>query len=211
MSTLDTEKPKHETVMDVTEEQVARVYARAFMGAVAKLPNADALVDELSSVVVDVIDRFPKLERTLQSSLILPEQKEQLLGRVLGGSASREVLNFLKVLARHGRLQVLRSTAHQVNKLNDERHGRTDIEIRVAMPLEDAMRVEIEGLVRRALHTEPKLNIKVDPSLLAGIVIRVGDRVYDGSVSNRLDKVRAAMIDRATEQIETRPERFAVN
>jgi F-type H+-transporting ATPase subunit delta len=71
------------------------------------------------------------------------------------------------------------------------------------------MRTEIEGLVRGALKTEPILNITVDPSLLAGIVIRVGGRVYDGSVHTRFEHVRAAMIDRATEEIETQPEKFA--
>jgi F-type H+-transporting ATPase subunit delta len=210
MATPERETPKHETVMDVTEEQIARVYAQAFMGVVSKLPQCDALVEELNSLVSDVLDRFPKLEQTLESSLVGADQKEQLLDRVFGKSASNEVLNFLKVLSRHDRLQLVRTVARLAKKLNDKRLGRTDIEIRVAMPLEDAMRSEIESLVRRALKTEPVLNVTVDPSLLAGIVIRVGDRVYDGSVHTRLEQVRAAMIGRATEQIETRPERFAI-
>jgi F-type H+-transporting ATPase subunit delta len=211
MAAPERESAKHETVMDVTEERVARVYAQAFMGVVAKLPNGDALVDELMSFVADVLDRFPKFEQTLESSLVSPEQKEQLLDNVLGNVASKEVLHFLKVMSRHGRLSLVRLTARIAKKLNATRHGRTDIDIRVAMPLEEAMRTEIEGLVRRALRTEPIINITVDPSLLAGIVIRVGDRVYDGSVQTRFEHVRAAMIDRATEQIETQPEKFAVS
>ena len=61
-------------------------------------PNATALVEELQSLVDDVLDRFPKLEETLKSSLVSEEQKEQLLTRIFGGKASPEVLNFLKVL-----------------------------------------------------------------------------------------------------------------
>jgi F-type H+-transporting ATPase subunit delta len=209
MATSEREPAKHEPVMDVTEEQVARGYARAFMGVVAKLSNGDALVEELMSFVTAVLDRFPKFEQTLESSLVSPEQKEHLLGQVLGKSASKEVLNFLKVLSRHGRLSLVRPAARIAMKLNATRHGRTDIDIRVARPLEEAMRTEIEGLVRGALKTEPIVNITVDPSLLAGIVIRVGDRVYDGSVHTRFEHVRAAMIDRATEEIETQPEKFA--
>jgi F-type H+-transporting ATPase subunit delta len=209
MAASQRKSANEETVMDVTEEQVARVYAQAFMGVVSKLPNGDALVEELSSFVAEVLNRFPKFEQTLESSLVSPEQKEQLLGNVLGNSASTEVLNFLKVMSRHGRLALVRLTARIVKKLNATRHGRTDIDVRVAMPLEDAMRTEIEGLVRHALKTEPIMNITVDPSLLAGIVIRVGDRVYDGSVHTRFEQVRAEMIDRATDQIETQPEKFA--
>ena len=73
-----------------------------------------------------------------------------------------------------------------------------------------AMRNEIQAQLRKLLNAEPVLNVKVDPALLAGIVIRVGDRVYDGSVQTQLEHARAAMIERATEQIETRPDSFMV-
>lgn len=201
---------KHETVMDVTEEQVARVYAQAFLGVISASPNAVSQVEELASVVHDVLDRFPKLEQALKSSLVAQDQKEQLLGRVFGGKASTEVLNFLKVLSRHGRLGIVRQASRLVTKLHATQRGMTDVEIRVASPLDDTLRGEIQAHLRKMLGTEPVLSVKIDPSLIAGIVVRVGDRVYDGSVHNQLERARAAMIDRATEQIETRPESFMV-
>jgi F-type H+-transporting ATPase subunit delta len=208
MASADGSNIKHETVMDVTEEQVARVYAQAFLGVISKSANAVALVDELASVVNDVLNRFPKLEQTLKSSLVAQEQKEQLLGRIFSGSASTEVLNFLKVLSRHGRLGLVRQVSRLATKLHATQRGMTDVEIRVASPLDDTMRGEIQSQLRKVLGTEPVLSIKVDPSLIAGIVVRVGDRMYDGSVHNQLERTRAAMIERATEQIETRPDRF---
>jgi len=54
--------PKHETVMDVTVEQLARVYALAFLGAIAELPNGGDLVQEYQSLVTEVLDRYPQLE-----------------------------------------------------------------------------------------------------------------------------------------------------
>jgi F-type H+-transporting ATPase subunit delta len=210
MDSADRPNSKHETVMDVTQEQVARVYAQAFLGAIEQSANIDGLVEELSSVVGDVLNRFPKLEETLYSSLVSAEQKEQLLGRIFGGKASTEVLNFLKVLSRHGRLGLVRQVSRLVTKLRDTQRGITDVEIRVASPVDDVMRGEILNQLRKVLRTEPVLIVKVDPTLIAGIVVRVGDRVYDGSVDTRLERIRAAMIERATEQIETGPERFMV-
>jgi F-type H+-transporting ATPase subunit delta len=210
MSTADNSSVKHETVMDVTEEQVARVYAQAFLGAIGKSPNATSQVEELDSVVSDVLDRFPKLEQALKSSLVADDEKEQMLGRIFGGKASKEVLNFLKVLSRHGRLGIVRLVSRLAKKLHAIARGMTDVEIRVATPLDDALRGEIQSELRKVLGTEPVLSVKVDPSLIAGMVVRVGDRVYDGSVHNQLERVRAAMIDRATEQIETRPDSFLV-
>src|SRR4051794_34513908 len=113
--------PKHETVMDVTVEQLARVYARAFMDAAATSKKADDLVQELKALVTEVLNRFPKLEHVLKSSLVSAEQKEELLGRVFGKTASVLVLNFMKVLARHGRLELLRPIMRAAEKLHTER------------------------------------------------------------------------------------------
>ena len=124
--------PKHENVMDVTVEQLARVYAKAFLGVAAKTSNTEALVEELKAIVADVLDRFPKLEEVLKSSLVSPEQKEALLDRVFSKAASIQVTNFLKVLARHGRLELIRPISRQAEKLFTEQSGVSEVDIRVA-------------------------------------------------------------------------------
>src|SRR4029079_9042382 len=96
-------------------------------------------------------------------------------------------LNCVKVVSREGLLPLLRQVSQLATKMHATMRGMTEVEIRVATPLDDAARIEIEGLVRRALKTEPILTVKVDPSLIAGIVIRVGDRVYDGSVHSQFE------------------------
>jgi F-type H+-transporting ATPase subunit delta len=202
---------KHETVMDVTQEQIARVYAQAFLGAAAKSGKSGSLVDELVSVVTDVLDPHPQLEQMLQSSLISHEDKSALLDRVLARRASAEVLNFLKVLSKHGRLGLLRSTAREAKKLHAKAAGLADVEVRVATPLDGSLRSSIENQLRVMLQSEPVLSVVVDPALIAGIVIRVGDRVYDGSVATQLERTRQAMIERATENIDTHPEQFVSN
>jgi F-type H+-transporting ATPase subunit delta len=202
------EKPKHDTVMDVTEERIARVYAKAFMEVAAKSKDATALVDEVGSLVNDVLSRFPQLEDTLRSALISAEDKEQSLDRMLSGRASPLMLNFLKVLARHDRLAILRPIASILKKLDAERRGLTDVEVRVATPIDAALQSEIQNRLRKALGGEPVLHVEVDPSLIAGMVIRVGDRVYDGSVNTQLENARRAMFERITETIETSPDRF---
>ena len=64
--------------------------------------------------------------------------------------------------------------------------------------------------LKAGLKTEPVLRVSIDPSLIAGLVIRVGDRVFDGSVANQFELARRAMIARAIERIETKPETFVV-
>jgi F-type H+-transporting ATPase subunit delta len=208
MASTNGEQRLHETVMDVTVEQLARVYAQAFIGAAGKPAESGAYVEELQSVVDGALDRFPQFEQVLQSSLVSSEQKEELLDRVFGKSGSPLVVNFLKVLSRRGRLVLLRSIARQAEKLQKERSGLTDVDVRVAKELDDDIKNEIQTRVHNALGTKPILNISVDPSLIAGIVVRVGDRIFDGSLKTRLEQARHGMIARATEQIETAPDRF---
>jgi F-type H+-transporting ATPase subunit delta len=206
--TAESANSKHDTVMDVTAERIARVYAQAFLGATANSADADGMVEELSSFSNDVLNQFPKLEQTLRSSLISEDQKEQMLGRIFGGKASHEVLNFLKVLSRHGRLDLVRQASRLVKSMHASRRGMTDVEVRVAAPLDDTVLAEIQAQLRKSLGTEPVITVKVIPALLGGVVIRVGDRVYDGSVQSQLERTRAAMIQKATEQIESRREAF---
>lgn len=197
-----------ETVMDVTVEQIARVYGQAILGAAEKAGDVAGLVDELDELVREVLDRFPKFEQTLGSALVTPEQKEQLLDRVLGGRASRLVLNFLKVLLAHGRIEILRSVVRQVQKLHNQQMGRVEVDLYVANPLDDDLTGEITTALKQSLRAEPELTIRVDPSLIAGFVVKVGDTVYDGSVKNRFAQARSAIIAHAVEIIETRPETF---
>jgi F-type H+-transporting ATPase subunit delta len=208
MANTDREKPTYETVMDVTEEQVAGVYAKAFMGAAANLPNTTAVVEEVASIVDELLDRFPRLEQTLRSALVGAEDKAGMLDRLFKDRTSPIVLNFLKVLSGHGRLGILRSISRRLKRLDAERRGLTDVEVRVAKALDDDLRREIEVRVAKALGRQPVLHVFVDPSLIAGIMIRVGDRVYDGSVHTQLERARRLMIDRATERIESQPNRF---
>lgn len=206
--TIDAQKPTQDTVLDVSEEQIARVYAQAFMD-VAKSADPTALIEEFGSFVADVVKKLPQLEAVLFSQLVPAESKEQLLDRMIKDRASVQVLNFLKVLARHERLPVVATIARQLKKLDAERRGVTDVEVRLATETDNSLLADIESRLRKALGREPALHVVVDPELVAGFVVRVGDRVFDGSIRTQLEQVRRGMIDRATQGIETSRERFA--
>ena len=210
MAKRDGESWKHDTVMDVTAERIARVYATALVEVASKSTDSAALVEEFGSLVTDVLNQFPRFEQTLRSELVSHEEKEQLLDRLFRTRASAPVLNFMKVLSKHGRLDLLRPIARLLHKLHSERSGRKEVEVRVAMPLDDGLRFAIQDRVRQAIGAEPVLDIVVDPSLIAGMVIRVDDRVYDSSIHTQLEHARRQMIEHVVEKLETEPQRFEV-
>ena len=192
---------------DVRVEHVAAVYAEALLGAAESAGQTDAVLDEFDDLVAEVLEPSPQLERVLGSGLISHEEKAGILDRVLGGRASPTMLNFLKVVSRHGRLDCVRAIHRQARLLHERFHGRVLVQVTTAAPVDDAMAERIVKTVRPLLDGEPVLKRAVDPKLIGGIVVRVGDTVYDGSIASQLKNVRQQMIDRSAHEIQSRRDR----
>ncbi len=193
---------------DVRAEHVAGVYAEALLGAADSAGLTDAVLDEFDGLLAEVLDPSPQFERVLSSALILHEEKAAILDRVLGGRASPTLLNFLKVLSRHGRLDLLRPIHRQARLLHERFHGRVPVQVTTAAPVDAQVAARIVEAVRPLLDGEPVLQRAVDPKLIGGIVVRVGDTVYDGSIAAQLRMVRQQMIDRSAHEIQSRRDRF---
>jgi F-type H+-transporting ATPase subunit delta len=199
---------KHETVMDVTAERLARVYAQALWAAALKQGDPSGAVEELREVVSEVLNRFPQFDTVLSSALVDQDSKEKIIDRVFGGQLSPTVLNFLKVLSKHDRLSVLRLVVKESQQLLRSHLGQVEVEVRVAAPLDAAIHDELMAKLREHGNQEPILNIKVDPEIVGGIIVKIGDRVYDGSLRTRFEMARRSIIERASEMIETKPDLF---
>ncbi len=193
---------------DVGVEHIAEVYARALLGAAEPAGQTASLVEEFDAVVTEVLDRFPKLEAIFASALVSPEEKSAVIDRVLGGRVSPLLANFLKVVARHGRLDCLRAIHVQTHALYDQLRNRIPVRLSTAVPLSPAAAKKIADNLRAKLGGEPIFELETDPNLIGGAVLRVGDTVYDGSVANQLQNLREQMIERSAHEIQSRRDRF---
>lgn len=200
--------PRHETVLDVTAEQIARTYAEAFLGAVEADPQRSEWVDELDAVADEVVGPHPEFAHALGSAFLSHEERCEMLQRVLGGRVGEPVLNLLRVMSRHGRGDLIRSVARAVRKQHNYDLGRRRVEIIAAHDLSTEIQEEFRGVVRQRFGFEPVFSVTIDPSLVAGVVLRVGDTVYDGSVSNAFRKAEQAITQQIVQQIERDSSRF---
>ena len=198
----------HQSVFDVDTQRVAAVYAKAFVDAAEAQQSLDAWCVELDQLVDEVLSAIPDLERVLGSAFIPHDEKEALLDRSLGRQASPHLLSFLKVLSKRGRLDCLRAIRHEVGELRRDRLNRVAVGITTAAPVDASMRVELTASLKSLLGSEPEVEWAVEDSLLAGVVVRVGDTVYDSSVATRLRHLYREMVGRTVEAIETSRERF---
>jgi F-type H+-transporting ATPase subunit delta len=193
---------------DVSVEHIGAVYAKALLGAAEKAGRLDETVEELESLVRDVLDRLPQLEQILCSGLVGHEEKAALLERLFTGKASPLILNFLKVLGRHGRLDVLRAVHRQAKTQYDVLRGVVRVEFLTASPVDAALIEQLQVQLQTMLGGQPVVEHRVQPGLIGGAVVRVGDTIYDGSIATQLENLREQMIDRSVHEIQSRRDRF---
>jgi F-type H+-transporting ATPase subunit delta len=197
------------TTADVGAQRIARVYAEALLNAAEKQGRPDAVLEELESLVRDVFRADPGFETFLSSGAIGRDQKAQVIQKVFGGRADEVFTNFLLVLNRHDRLDLLRPILAAARELRDQRAGRLRVHVRTAVPLDDGQGERLRQELRAAFHLEPLLETRVDPELLGGLVVRVGDWLYDASVRTQIETIKNQLIARGSHEIQSRRNRFS--
>lgn len=200
---------RHETVLDTGAQRLANIYAKAFLGASEKAGQTERMVEEFDSLVRDVLDRFPQFEKLLTTGRLKPVNRVGIIDQVFGGRAAPLVLSFLKVLAEHERLQHLRAIQRAVRDQFTALRQRVRVEISTAAPLQDGLLGRLTNELRSMLGAEPEVQHAVNPELIGGLVVRVGDTVYDGSVLTQLNRLREQIIDRSVHEIQSRRDRFS--
>jgi len=193
---------------DVGVEHIADVYAKALWGAAEKAGQVAPALEDFDAVVQELLDAFPQMEAVLGSALVSPDEKDGILDRLLAGRVSPLLLNFLKVVARHGRLDCLRAIHRRVHELEDERRGRIRVRLTTAAAVDGPMTRRITDSLRALLGGEPVVDWATDPELIGGAVLRVGDTVYDGSVAGQLELLRQQIVERSVHEIQSRRDRF---
>ncbi len=203
-------KARPTTVFDTGLQHLGTVYAKALLGAGEKAGDTERVLDELRSLVEDVLDRLPELEAALVAPKVPLESKLRMLDQAFQRSMTPTLLNFLKVLARRGRFACIRAVQQAARRLYNELRGRVEVQVRSAQPLTAAQQKLTANQLRQSLGREVDMQWDLDPQLIGGLVIRVGDTVYDGSVANRLQRLRDTMVAKTTQQIRDELERFAL-
>jgi F-type H+-transporting ATPase subunit delta len=169
--------------------------ARRYAEAAFQIGRADGTLEEWERGLADVAELLQdaELRRMVEHPVVPFAAKEKLLQRVTAGRASDEVLSLVLLMIRRGRPRAIgRMTEHFTELLRRER-GIVLAEVRTALPLEDEQRRSIEERLGQLTGDTVEMNEVVDESLIGGIAVRIGDRLYDASVRNRLERLRARL------------------
>lgn len=195
-------------VADATTE-LARRYAVALINAAEKEGEVDALLDDLAEIETNVLKAYPRFAKLLASPRVTSAHKDQILTEVFGKGASSLLLRFLRVLNRHERLGMLVVVAREARAIWDERNHRFPVHVRAAVPLDENQLQTLRDRLAALTGATPVLLVSTDPELIGGLVVQVGDHLYDASVKSRLAQVRQRLIEGKMHEIQSRRDQFS--
>jgi F-type H+-transporting ATPase subunit delta len=159
---------------------VARRYGKSLL-SLSKEQNAVEAVEQDMRVLTTVVRENRELSAVLGSPVVRPEKKEAIVRSVFE-SAQPLTVSFLAQLAQKGRAGMLAAMADAFLALVRVERGVVLAEVVTAIPLNDASRAEINALIGKIHQGGVELSEKVDPHLIGGFKLRVGDRMIDASV-----------------------------
>ena len=201
-------EPK-EQFADISVKRLASVYAEALLNSAEAAQNVAQVLEEIDSLIDDVFTKDARLEALLAGAAVGRKTRKEAIETAFKGRACDTIYKFLLVLNDHDRLDMIRPIRRALRELYDERRRHFNVFVYSAVPLSDDFQKRVAEAVRTRFELDPILVPVVDPALLGGLKLRIGDKVYDGTVRTKLDNLRNQLIERSSHEIQSRRDRFS--
>jgi F-type H+-transporting ATPase subunit delta len=176
-------------------EEIARVYASALFEAAKEKGKLDAIRDQLGQFV-DTVAENRDMQLFLFSPYFSSVEKGEGLKRAVDG-AEPELLNFLELLIEKHRMPVIYRIRRQFDALWAKENKRLGVTVTSAIDLDPEVVERIGSEIEQQTGNTVELQSRVDPDILGGLVVQVGNMVLDTSIRNRLEKLRKSVAQAA--------------
>jgi F-type H+-transporting ATPase subunit delta len=178
----------------------ADIYAQALLELANERDVAEDLFEEFHSLI-EYLEGDDEFRGFMASFAVDDDDRREVLKRVFSGRISEMLLNLMLVLNDHNRAGIVKLVFERFKKLYDEQLNREDVEVTSAVPLTDDERAAIEAEVTGFTGKQAVLVEKVDPSILGGLIVQVGDRQFDASIKTQLARLREFVIEAGRQEI----------
>jgi F-type H+-transporting ATPase subunit delta len=169
-------------------EELAQVYARSLFQVAREHDKLDLIREQLGQVA-DAVAENRELQTFFFSPYFSTEEKQEALERVIDGGDVL-LVNFLKLLIENHRMPVIFRVRARYDRLWEEENRTLPVEITSAVELDKATTERVGKAIGERTGRKVTLAARVDPDILGGIVVRVGNSILDASIRNRLEQLR---------------------
>jgi F-type H+-transporting ATPase subunit delta len=175
-------------------ETVARNYAEALFELGQRAGSVERYADLIDAVAA-AVETTPRVQAVLMSPRVPKSEKARILGDAMK-DGPRDFALFLQALVKRGRHRLLREIAHAYMELLDQKLDRVRAGVTLARSPDEKLQRTIQELLSRQLEKQVIASYSVDPEILGGAIIRVGERVLDGSLRRRMTRLRRQLLSR---------------
>jgi F-type H+-transporting ATPase subunit delta len=169
-------------------EEIATVYGRSLYDAATDADKVDVVREQLGQLA-DALESDRDLQVFLFSPYFSSEEKKDGLDKAISG-ADDLVHNFLELLVENHRMPALFRIRREIDRLWDEEHKRLPVSITSAVELDEQVIKQIGDRIAEQTGQQVELTASVDPDVLGGLVVQVGNTVLDASIRHRLEQLR---------------------
>jgi F-type H+-transporting ATPase subunit delta len=170
-------------------ESLIRGYAQALFAVAEAEGELEQVEDELYRFG-QAVQKQPKLREALTDPSLPGDRKRAVVEELLGKKSSPHTVGLVAFLVEQGRAKDLPRIIETMAELAAERRRKALAEVRTAVPLDAKRRGQLAKALSKATGKDIELKVLVDPSVIGGVVARVGDQVFDGSVRRKLELAR---------------------
>ncbi len=176
--------------MAATRDIAGRRYALAVMDIARADGDVDGWLEAVDALAA--LTSQPQFVDALQADGMTDEKFATIVRRVLP-NATQKQLNLFRLLRRKSRLSLGPSIASYLHEVVDEERGVLRAVVTTAVELDDDRRRQVTERINSATGRQVELETRVDPEIMGGMVVRIGDQMVDGSTRARLQKLRASL------------------
>lgn len=179
-----------------SQMEFAGVYAAALFDLAQERGKVEVVRHELDELV-QLADQEPEFDAFLNSDALDDDHRAAGLERMFRGKLSDEVLNTLQVLNRNGRNGLLRALARSFALQQQEAAGQVEAYVTTAVELSEEEKSAVTRVTTEKTGKTPLMRFHVDPEILGGLVLQVGDLRYDNSLRSQLLEARSRLMERS--------------
>jgi len=169
-------------------EELARVYARSLFEVAEEQGKIEELREQLGQFA-DALQRNRELKLFFFSPYFSTAEKQQALRNLLDG-ADEAFVEFLKLLIENHRMPVIFRIGREYERLWAQANRVLEVQVTSAIPLDEATSESIGQSIGESTSRKVTLSTRVDPDILGGIIVRVGNSILDASIRSRLERLR---------------------
>lgn len=182
------------------KQSAAERYARALFDLAKEEKAIDQFGQDLTEVFA-LLQANTELEKLLYHPRVQESDKKEMMTKILRGQVKPLILNFILLLIDKGRINLLKEMIELYHQMAQEAKGIVEVQVETAFTLSPENRMNLTAKLKQMTGKEIAMKEAVNPALIGGIRIRVGDKVIDGTIERHLERIKESLAQLQVSQL----------